>query len=433
MPSFDFAIGLTANGLDAVSASLYQQTPQLFEGTQQASVFGIEYTIDWNVETPATFDLSDPVGAQAALRAHLETAEPPADVVAATSTPAPAAALLDLAAANAAAFAFTYQSVGLTLSAPGVSPAVLTIALTATAHIAVCGTQQTMVIDGMTTPQQSDPVQDWIVQNIVLPRMLASSQQIFGGVTIPGITLPGLTLGSPVPFVQNNTLIAVANLATEPLPDVPASGAVDWPGSDFFTLISQNAFQALTANYIATSRSTMRDSGSNGNHWGGDDWSYSLGIGSPRVTLNSDASITLGAAVQGSVAASIYVVYVPIGVGFTAYTTPALSAQLSVTVEGSSLVAKTTSVAPFVLVVAPSGSVPEKIVGGMLEPIVFAVVAAFSPFVSSFLHGIEFASFDIPTYTVSVGGVTITMAPTNLTVSSVDGMLALAGGIAISA
>jgi hypothetical protein len=431
MPSFDFAIGLTANGLDAVSVSLYQQVPQLFKGTEQASVAGIEYTVDWNVETPATFDLSDAVGAQTALRAHMETAEPPAGV-AATGAPAPSAALLDLAAANAAAFAFTYQTVGLALSAPGVSPAVLTITLTATAHMAVSGTEQTMVIDGMTTPPQSDPVQNWIVQNVVLPRMLASSQQIFGGVTIPAITLPGLTLGSPVPFVQDNTLIAVANLATEPQPDVPAAGTVDWPGSDFFTLISQNAFQALTSNYIATSQSTMSDSGSNGNHWGGDDWSYSLGIGSPRVTLNTDASITLGAAVQGSVAASIYVLYVPIGVGFTAYTEPALSAQLSVSVEGSSLVVRTTSVAPFVLLVAPSGSVPEEIVGGMLEPIVFAVVAAFSPFVNAFLGGIEFASFDIPSYTVSVGGVTITMAPTNLTVFTVDGMLALAGGTAIS-
>lgn len=431
MPSFDFAIGLTGNGLDAVSSSLYQQVPQLFTGTQQASISGIEYTVDWNVESPATFDLSDPAGAQTALRAHMETAEPPAGV-AATSTPAPSAALLDLAAANAAAFAFTYPSVGLALSAPGVSPANLTIALTATAHIAVSGTQQTMVIDGMTTPQQSDPVQNWAVQNIVLPQMLASSQQIFGGVTIPATTLPGLALGSPVPFVQNNALIAVANLATEPQPDVPAAGAVDWPGSDFFTLISQNAFQALTANYIATSQSGMSDSGSNGNHWGGDDWSYSLGIGSPRVTLNADASITLGAAVQGSVAASIYVLYVPIGVGFTAYTEPALSAQLSVGVEGSSLVVKTGSVAPFVLVVAPSGSVPEEIAGWMLEPIVSAVVAAFSPFVSSFLGGIQFASFDIPSYPVSVSGVTITMAPTNLTVSTVDGMLALVGGIEIS-
>jgi hypothetical protein len=431
MPSFDFAIGLTANGLDAVSVSLYQQVPQLFKGTQQASVSGIEYTVDWNVEAPATFDLSDPAGAQTALRAHMDAAEPPLGV-AASSTPPPSAALLDLAAANAAAFSFTYQSVGLALSAPGVSPAGLTIALTATAHMAVSGTQQTMVIDGMTTPQQSDPVQNWIVQNVVLPEMLASSQQIFGGVTIPEITLPGLTLGPPVPFVQDNTLIAVANLATEPQPDVPAAGTVDWPGSDFFTLISQNAFQALTANYIATSQSTMSDSGSSGDHWGGDDWSYSLGIGSPRVTLNADASVTLDAAVQGSVAASIYVLYVPIGVGFTAYTEPGLSAQLSVTVEGSSLVVKTTSVASFVLVVAPSGSVPEEIVGGMLEPIVLAVVAAFSPFVSSFLGGIQFASFDIPTYTVSVGGVTITMAPTNLTVSSVDGMLALVGGTAIS-
>lgn len=424
---FDVAIGMTQAELDAVSQSLYTQVyPQLFTGSKQVDYSGATFTVSWDITAPATFDLLNPPAAQDALRAHLagltgpEGGQPSPDQV-------------EAATSSAAAFSFTYPTAALKFTAPNVPEADLTLALTANARIDVTlDGGQMMDVYSLTAPQQADPVENYLLQNVVIPQVLASTQQIFGGVTIPAIQLPGLALGPPVPFVQSSTLIAVANLAGEATPAVPAPGSFAWPSSQFFTLLSGNAFQTLTAGYVASSRNAMSDSGSNGSHWAGDEWSYSLGIGNPRTAIQGDGSVAMSADVEGSVAASVYFLYIPLGVGFGAEAEPGLNASLGLEVDGSSLVVKTRSVAPFELVVYPTGSIPEKITAAMLEPIIQAVVATFSPFVSSFLGGIQFASFSIPTYSVTVSGITLTVTPTGLTVSNVGGMLALTGGVSIS-
>jgi hypothetical protein len=424
---FDVAIGMSQSELDAISQSLYTQVyPQLFTGSKQVDYSGATFTVSWDIKAPATFDLSSPDAAQDTLRAHLSGLTGPDGAT-------PSQDQVELAASSAAAFSFTYPTVALKFTAPDVPETDLTLALTANARIdATLQGTQTMDVYSLTAPTQPDPVQNYLLQNVVIPQVLASTQQIFGGVTIPAIQLPGLTLGPPVPFVQSSTLIAVANVAGGGTPPVPDPGSFAWPGSQFFTLLSGNAFQTLTANYIASSNSSMSDSGSNGSHWAGDDWSYSLGIGNPRTAIQGDGTVELYADVVGSVSASVYFLYIPIGVGFTAQAEPGLLASLGLEVNGSSLVVKTRSVAPFELAVTPSGSVPEKITGAMLWPIIQAVVGTFVPFVSNFLGGIQFASFSIPVYSVTVSGLTLTVTPTGLTVGNVGGMLALTGGVSIS-
>ncbi len=425
MTGFDMAIGMTQAELDAISSALYVQLyPQMFTGRELVQHAGFEFTVSWDVRVSAVFDLSDPQAARAGLAAHLagltgpEGEQPLAEHVAAASE-------------SAAAFSFTYPNVLLTFSTANVRSIEVTIELRAEAVVKVSGANQAIDVYALSASHLSDPVDDWLLQNVIVPRMLTATQQIFGGVTIPAIELPGVALEPPVPFVQDGILIAIATLAGAGAPTIPPPGSFAWPGSAFFTLLSSAAFQALTAHYIAESRSSLSGSGRSGSHWAGAEWKYDLSIAHPGTTVQSDGTIALTAAVEGGASASVYFLYIPIGVGFGAKAAPGLSADLGLSVEGQRLVVTTRSVAPFEIVVYPSGSVPERITAAMLEVIVESIVAAFSPFVSEFLGGIRFASFDIPTYRVTVAGHTLEVTPTNLSTSAVAGMLALAGEVTI--
>jgi hypothetical protein len=423
--SFDIAIGMQRSQLDAISASLYKQVyPNLFTGSQQQEHAGVQYTVAWDIKTPATFDLSNTAQSQAALARHLAAQQ-------SAGAPHPPE-LLALAAANTAAFAFTYQTVAIKLTAPGVPEADLALTLTAQAHMLVGGDgSQSIDVYDVSAPPQQDPVQNWLVQNVVLPKILAAAKTLFGDVSIPPLQMPGLQLSQPVPFVQNDALLAIANLAAAGPPPVPAPGSFPWPSAPFFTLLGNNALQAATAYNLAGSAASRSDSGKHGSRWAGEEWSYSLSIVNPHVTIDG-TGLDFTASITGSVAASVYIVYIPIGVGFTAYAKPNPSAKLSLEVNGASIVVKTREVSTFTLLVVPSGSVPERITGAMLEVIVAAVVASGSPFVSQFLNGIMFTSFSVPSYTVAVGATTVRATPTGMAVSNVSGMLALTGNLAIT-
>jgi hypothetical protein len=423
--AFDFAIGMQGSQLDAISANLYQHLyPKLFSGSQQQEYAGVKYTVSWDIRTPARFDLANTADAQAALATHLSAHDPAGE----SHSPE----LIELAAASVAAFTFTYQTVDIKLTSPGVPEAALQLQLTAQAKMLVNGDgSQSIDVYALSTPTQPDPVQDWLVQNVVLPRILASAQTIFGGVSIPPLQMPGVQLTAPVTFVQDGALIAIANLTASGPPPVPAPGSVPWPSDAFFVLLGNNALQQATAYNIANSSNSRSDSGKHGSHWAGDSWSYSLAIVDPHVRIDG-TNLDFTANIAGSISASVYIVYLPIGVGFTAFAKPNPSATLALQVSGSSLVVKTKHVNPFVLLVVPSGSVSERITAAMLEPIAAAVVASFSPFISQFLGGIDFTSFAIPSYRIAVGTTTVTASPNGVAVSNVAGMLALTGEMSIT-
>jgi hypothetical protein len=387
---FDIAIGMSQAELDAASESIYTQLyPQYFKGSTQVDRLDVGLTVTWDIKAPGSFELSD-----------------------------------------GAAFSFTFPAAELSFGVDPFPPYQATLSLTANVCIdASSASGQTLDIVSLAAPPLPDPVDNWLLQNVLLRPVLAALQQIFSGATIPALQLPGVALGPPVAFLQSGALIAIAQLGSG-TPTVPS--AFPWPDDEFFTLLSGDAFQALTSNYIAGSQSGRSDSGSNGDQWAGDDWSYSLGVDDPSTTLQSDGSLTLSASVDGSVSANVYIVYVPIGVGLTAYAEPGLSAGLEVAVDGGELVVSTASVAPFEIAVVPSGSIPDKITGAMLEPIAEAVAASFSPFISAFLGGIRFASCAIPAYSVAADSTTVTVTPTELSVGSVGGMLALTGDVSIS-
>jgi hypothetical protein len=401
--AFDLAVGLHRSELDAISETVFKVAPAQFKGSREEEYQGIKYTVTWNITTPAKFDLSAPAAATAALAGHLaaldKEGEHPRD-------------LLHLAAASTAAFSFTYEKVTIALSAPGVETQEIDLTITAQAKIlANPDGSQSLDVYGISAPLPSNPVQAYLIQEMVLPRIQASAQQIFGNVVIPALQIAGLQLSAPVPFVQDEALIAIANLATAGPPQAPEPGTFTWPASSFFVLLGNNAMQAATAKAIGAK--SWSGKGSSGSHAGGYDWHYELEVDEPRVSING-TGLNFNASITGRVGATVYVVWIPLGVGFEARAAPQPSGTLALEVRGSEIVVKTGHMNAFTLLVVPSGSVPEQIGAWIIEGIVAAVVA-----------------FAIPTYEIPVGGTKIVATPTGLSLANVAGMLALEGKLSI--
>jgi hypothetical protein len=418
--SFDLAVGLHRSQLDQISADLYQLThDELFTGSKEVEILGTKYTVAWDIKTPATFDLSQPAVARTAFLGHL-AGLPGADEH--------AHELLEGLAAASATFSFTYQTVAITLTTEG-HEAKLELTLTAHARlVADSDGSQSIEVFQLTAPPVPDKVENLLIQEFIVPEIKKAANVVFGAVKIPPLAFPGIPLSAPVPFVQNEALIAIANLAGSGVPPAPEPGTFPWPQSPFFLLLGNRPMQAATAAAIA--KGGYSGSGSSGDSWFGASWRASISIVNPQVSIDG-AGLELHAEIAGNVAADINVFHVPIGVGFKAYAQPNPRVLLSLEPKPGKIVVRTREASVFTLLVVPSGSVPEIITAAMLEPIVAAVGLAAGPTISGFLKGLEFGSMEVPAYKINIGATNLTATPTGLTVANAAGMLALEGTLAI--
>lgn len=390
--SFDFAIGLNKAELDSLSQNLYRALYSLlFVGSTKVHYADEEFDVEWNVKAPAVFDLSGVPG-------------------------------------SVAGFSFTYPQVELTISSPGVAKHSLTVTVIARARMIVnADGSQSIDVYEVDCPPLPEPVDNWIFQKAIAPKILAAAQQAFGAVKIPPLQVPGIQVSAPVPFVREERLIAIANIGPNP-PPVPDPGSFPWPGNPFFLLLGQRGLQAA-ADYAVGRGAHFQDSGSGGGSFAGYDWGYSLSLGGLQVGIAGDAISFRGEA-GGSAWGSVHIAWVvETGIQYEVRTNN-LSGVLQPFVEGNFLYVRSLDI-DVSISVTPRGNLLEEILGYALEG-AQAIVGSFDSYAQRYLENLKFPAFEIPSYHLEIGSVRLTATPVSLTTIGAGGMLGLGGQILVT-
>ncbi|MEI9918536.1 MAG: hypothetical protein WDO14_07015 [Bacteroidota bacterium] len=202
--NFDLAIGVSGTELNSASQAVYSALyPGIFTGSQVVNYQGLSFNVQWDVKNAPVFDLSTQVDPSIHLNALKEKAM--------ASNPQ-AIQSLDLTALAAAipSFQVSFPLVNITLS--GATSVTLPMTLTASCTVQITNNAVAFNVSQVTAPPLQDPVQNYLVQNIVLPQILKISQNLFSGITIPPLSVDGVNLSSPSVGIVNNAVIAAANL-----------------------------------------------------------------------------------------------------------------------------------------------------------------------------------------------------------------------------
>lgn len=420
---FDVAVGMSGDQLTAASQAVYTKLyPNVFTGTQTQSYQGISYTVKWDVQQAPVFILSIPGDREAlidALRVPPEGTPP-------NAAPELAEAARGLAA-QTPSFTLSLPAVAITLS-NGVTTT-LTLPFVASCSINVSGNAISFTPYAVATQQQSDPVQNYLVQNIVVPAVSSLLTSVLSGITIPPIEIAGTPLSTPAVAVAGNAFVAVANLAQSGTPPPPDS-SFPWPSAPFFALLGPNVVQALTANLMQSATNRFSDGGSGGDWWAGYYWKYGLSLVNPATAIQG-TSIVMSFSLGGGIGAGVNVLGADIGLGFNASAAPNPSLTAGTAIQNDSLVISTQSVNAFAIIVTPSGGIPGWVLGWLVAAIITGVVSSVTPLITRFLGGINLTSYALPSYGISVAGVSLSFTPSNPQLGNVAGYLAITGTISV--
>jgi len=406
------AVGMNEAGLNQCSGTLFKIAPLLFSGSQPTS-YGI--TANWNVATPPVFNLAAAPAALPHLLSALNKAV--------ENLPDEVQFDVRQAAEDTPSFNVLLSPVNIVFQddQSGVeTPMSIDVTIYCVAEV-MDGKIQLSPIKAVKAPI-SDAITNTIVDKILLPRLINMIAAIFQGLSIPPISVVGVPMGNPNIVIQNRKLIAF----TAPI-GIPASISSDmtFPDNQFFILMDNSFLQAITNINIGSGK-TVSGSGSVGISAGGADYTYSITVANPSIAIKG-TGMNIDFNLTGSASAEVKVLWVPIPVGFKASGEPNPSATASFQVSGNSIKVVIERVSQFAPDLSPTGNPLQWIISATLTPIIQTVAAAVVPALTTFIHDIEFTSFDIPQFNIHSGGVNLTINPSKLNAMNWQGHLGFTG------
>lgn len=427
--SWDVCVGLSEEALDAAASSVYTSLyPRVFRNSDQIEWRGGTVRVDWDVKAAPRFDLTSSTDAVPMIEESLRER-----AVAESGGERLADVRLEVVAALAASapnFRLRFANVIVTLTAE-TSPPPFTLDLTAWCHIETRQMTLVLVADKVTAAEQADPLTDWVVQKLLVPRITTMAREICAGIVIPPIQTP-VPLSPPAAAVVGRRLVAVANLAWRGTPQPPSS-AEGLPSSKFFATLGRGAMQAFAELTLRAVQQTFNGGDSGGDWWAGWRWNFAVGIGQPSVTLDkTDVVITFS--LNGSAWAGVTLLGIETGIGYVAQAGPNPSVRLATSIAGGTLRAVTSDVPPFAVLVIPTGPISILIPREILTLIASGIVSLASLLITQTLRGIEIVSYELPTYTLGLQGVSLRARPKlPLAIKPAADALALEGELEITA
>lgn len=430
MPAFDLALALSQNELNqAVAAAYWKLYPRIFTGSHSGIISVL--TIEWAVTAPPRFNLSAALR-QSTISAIADSALEKQSNLSRSNVQSVANELVSSAAdlhelmSDMAAFQVEFPKVELVLTHKDGDTVKYTLNnVRANCYVRSTGTGAMFVVDNVLADPLPDRIDNFSVQAFVLPALTNNLQDMLKGLRIPRFDFSGVHLSySSVSIVDNHVVVAV-NMGSKGTPAPAPAGS--WTSSGFSLLVSRDILQAVAGQQ----GKSFSDSGSDGSKFVGYKWDYSLSLVNPQISF-SGPNINVRFSLAGSVGATAYISFIPIGIGFSANAVPNPTAECSIVPNNSRLEIVTRSVSPFSVLVTPAGSIPEKIAAWIVSGIVSAVIASVSPLISRFLGGITLASIETPKFSGSIEGMPITLTPVNLHTVGVGEYMGLGGSLAIS-
>lgn len=425
MSTFDLAVGMDSSSMDKASQVVYQKLyPTLFTGSQNVNYSGVDFSVSWDVQSSPTFILSPPSNSEVLLRAHLLHWQNSLPV----TKDAVTQALLTELQNNV--LQMSMDNVVITLKSnvsSGTDLAKLVIYVQANA---AGGTMTLVPLKAVGTV--SNPSDEWFLNNVILPEAMKMAASLLQGIQLPPLQFSGVSLTAPDLIVTENHVIALANLLGQSVPQPPFS--ITWPTSPFFALMSEVA-------KVQVARQAVQGLvGKSFGHQG----SVDIGLGEAYYTAQAmishidigdggGADVSFAGVIQGNVAVGIKVGCVKFGLNYNLYAKPNPAGIISLSISGDKTLRATTSrLNTFVLVLEPTGNPVEWILSALTDPLLQTVTAVFSPLISSAFNGIAFDVYTVPSIPINIEGLSFTVVPQQVSLSSFAGLLALNGTVNVS-
>lgn len=422
MTNFDVAVGVNEQQLNVCSQELFTAIPHLFEGAGTDNKYpGI--TMTWHAKQAPTFNLSPPSTTLTALQNKAKS-----EALAQHSLLLEEAELSTILQA-APTFDVNFYGLSIALTQGDNEQTQLDLDVTLSCLLSIAGNQLKLAASKASFKPLPDPMQNFFASNLVMPQLLAAANKALTGLSIPPPDMPGIQLSPIVATIQDHTMIAVTNLLQNGQATIPSG--YQWPSSDFFTLLSQRALQAVTNVAIGKTK-TYSGKGSVGSSVGGADYHYTIDLTHPTVKI-SGSDLVMDFDVAGNVGAKVTVLWVPIGVNYDVEGGPSPEATAMLEPAGQNkmnILVK--DINAFTFLLKPSGSVVEKIISAITWPITQAITAVVTPLVTAFLHNINFTSYTLPAYKIDISGTQMQFVPQVKQVDNVQGMMAIKGTLTVS-
>jgi hypothetical protein len=418
--AYDAVVGLDNATLDAELAAFYQSVyPNLLRSQVDVGADGIA-SLGFDVQAAPTANLTP----SSAARAHVEQllAAPTTELAAVGGLPHDArAALVD--AAVGATFDLTAAQVQLTINySSGAQPTVIDAGVSVSVSVQT-GTdasgQNYLTLQAVTGSVSipSDPALEAILNNAAMPALLAYlDANLLTPFQVPALQYQSLTLSMPVPAVQNGYLLAFSALgATQP--DVPDPGA--WPTGTVF--IGTDA-----AVLVAAANTVLPIGPSSGFSWEiiSGTASATVGpVGEGGVTVNGDGSISVQVPCNAEAQLTVHTPWPFPNFSFGPSATVVLAATATPAVVGGELQITLNSID------SPSfdfswGDIPgwvAFILDPLLDGLGDALGAILAPLVTQAVSGLTFSVVTVPSFNVSLGGSSYTLALAQATTAGGQG------------
>jgi hypothetical protein len=390
--SFDLAVGLSGDQMNAAAAGVYQalhDKNQVFSGSLLADHNGVKFTIDYDVQAAPGFDLG--------------TASPQA-------------------------FTLSLPKVALTLK-HGDTSTQLMLALTAPCQVLNEAGQVCFVPQSVSAPAQSDPVNDYLVKTFVLPAIKTMLTQLLAGVQIPSIQVADIKLTPASVGIVHGYVIAAVNVAGGGAgPPPPPDTSFPWPTTPFFALLGNGVVNQLAVKAI-TSNNHFPGHSDKGDHWAGSAVDYDFVLANPRAQIQG-AGLKLQFSLTGSLNATVWFLQVATYYNFNGNASPDPTVNAAMIVANNQLVVQASSADDFTIQFNPGnfGAWLLALFSVFLQALALAVPLL----VKAHLQNLQLAAYAIPAYSIVVGGTTLALTPTDLSVSNVGGMIALTGNAKVA-
>ncbi|MFK7695467.1 hypothetical protein [Paenibacillus sp. HJGM_3] len=226
MSQYDVAVGLNSTTLDKGAAQLHADPgarAKFFKGTETGTFNKLTYTADWDIQAPPTFDLSPPPADQWAQSIDSSGNHPDAG-----------------ARPTVNAFQLVMPTFAASYTMGSAQPVSGTTKVVVFATLAIQDSKATFYPASIWLDEtQMKGWDKFILNKVILPRILPQAQQMLAGLTIPPLSFSqsgvSIELTPPIAAIQNNQLILAASLKAKQTVDITG---VQWPNQPLFLLLS---------------------------------------------------------------------------------------------------------------------------------------------------------------------------------------------------
>ncbi|MFT7837779.1 hypothetical protein Q5530_16715 [Saccharothrix sp. BKS2] len=423
MTPFDVALGIDNRTLNEIMKKIHKwfHPHRYFTGSRQVPYQGITFTVGWDVTRPPIVDLTPPEDAEARIRTHLAKVRRPKGV---TLEQLVQAYLVTL---RGHTLQLVLPKVTISVSDGG-TPVVDDVRITVYVHVDSSGGSITLQ-PVKAEAETGNDIDTWFFDNVFLPEAIKLATPLLKGIELPAPTVAGVNLTASAVVLNYAHLALAANLAGKPVPD---PGVPPWPGTAFFALLGPEALSTVgTAAVGYLNSKVFRTGDSIDVGIGTVDYGASAWLGNATCWIDR-TTMGITADVAGNAYAGITIGCTRIGVNYDIRLTAPPTAWVRLAIDRTRVNATIRQVSgDFSLYLTPTGNIAEWILSAITSPVATAIANVFKPAIVKALADIVYPVCDLPSMSVVIDDLRLTVNPVDLELASYGRFLSVQGDVIV--